>query len=92
MVTNTWTPDAEYMVWAKLHSGARFNLATSGVANLSLGELPARLEDLELTAAGAYGRAAEDGGLPGAGTSSMRTMRGLPGGSSRKRRYTRRRS
>jgi aspartate/methionine/tyrosine aminotransferase len=55
MVTNTWTPDAEYMVWAKLHSGARYNLATSGVANLSLGELPARLEDLELTAAGAYG-------------------------------------
>ena len=57
MVTNTWRPDAEYMVWAKLHSGARFNLATSGVANLSLGELPARLEDLELTAAGAYGYA-----------------------------------
>jgi aspartate/methionine/tyrosine aminotransferase len=57
VVTNTWTPDAEYMVWAKLHSGARFNLATSGVANLSLGELPARLEDLELTAAGAYGYA-----------------------------------
>lgn len=57
MVTNTWTADAEYMVWAKLHSGARFNLATSGVANLSLGELPARLEDLELTASGAYGYA-----------------------------------
>ena len=57
MVTNTWTPDAEYMVWAKLRSGARFNLATSGVANLSLGELPARLEDLELTASGAYGYA-----------------------------------
>jgi aspartate/methionine/tyrosine aminotransferase len=57
VVTNAWTPDAEYMVWAKLHSGARFNLATSGVANLSLGELPARLEDLELTASGAYGYA-----------------------------------
>jgi aspartate/methionine/tyrosine aminotransferase len=57
MVTRTWTADAEYMVWAKLQSGARFNLATSGVANLSLGELPARLEDLELTAAGAYGYA-----------------------------------
>ena len=57
VVTNTWTGDAEYMVWAKLQSGARFNLATSGVANLSLGELPARLEDLELTASGAYGYA-----------------------------------
>jgi aspartate/methionine/tyrosine aminotransferase len=57
VVIRTWTADAEYMVWAKLHSGARFNLATSGVANLSLGELPARLEDLELTASGAYGYA-----------------------------------
>jgi hypothetical protein len=45
------------MVWAKLHSGARFNLATSGVANVTLDELPARLEDLELTASGAYGYA-----------------------------------
>jgi aspartate/methionine/tyrosine aminotransferase len=57
MVTSTWTADAEYMVWAKLQSGARYNLATSGVANLSLGELPTRLEDLELTASGAYGYA-----------------------------------
>lgn len=56
-MTSTWTADAEYMVWAKLHSGARFNLATSGIANLSLGELPAPLEDLELTASGAYGYA-----------------------------------
>lgn len=52
-----WAADAEYMEWAKLHSGARYNLATSGVANLSLGELPATLEDLELTASGAYGYA-----------------------------------
>jgi aspartate/methionine/tyrosine aminotransferase len=55
VVTNAWAADAAYMVWAKLQSGARFNLATSGVANVPLGELPARLEDLELTTAGAYG-------------------------------------
>jgi aspartate/methionine/tyrosine aminotransferase len=57
MVTRTWTAGAEYMEWAKLQSGARYNLATSGVANLTLGELPARLEDLELSASGAYGYA-----------------------------------
>jgi aspartate/methionine/tyrosine aminotransferase len=57
VVTSTWTADAEYMVWAKLHSGARFNLATSGIANLPLDELPRALDDLELTAAGAYGYA-----------------------------------
>ena len=57
MVTSTWAADAEYMVWAKLHSGARFNLATSGIANLPLGDLPAHLADLELTASGAYGYA-----------------------------------
>jgi aspartate/methionine/tyrosine aminotransferase len=48
-----WSADAEYMVWAKLHSDARFNLATS--ANVPLRELPFRPEDLELTGPGRYG-------------------------------------
>ena len=44
-----------YMEWAKLHSHARFNLANSGVASVPLAKLRARLEELELSAAGAYG-------------------------------------
>jgi aspartate/methionine/tyrosine aminotransferase len=44
-----------YMEWAKLHSGARFNLASSGVAEYPLADLPVRLEDLVLSGPGAYG-------------------------------------
>ncbi len=44
-----------YMEWAKLHSHARFNLAASGVTNLPLAKLPARLEDLEISVPGGYG-------------------------------------
>jgi aspartate/methionine/tyrosine aminotransferase len=47
--------DAGYMEWAKLHSTARFNLATSGLLGLPLRELPVRLEDLEVTGNGGYG-------------------------------------
>jgi aspartate/methionine/tyrosine aminotransferase len=46
---------SEYMEWAKLHSHARFNLAASGLPDVPLVDLPVRLEDLELTAPGAYG-------------------------------------
>jgi len=46
---------SEYMHWAKTRSSARFNLAISGVANVSISDLSARLEDLELTRAGGYG-------------------------------------
>jgi aspartate/methionine/tyrosine aminotransferase len=46
---------SEYMHWAKTHSTARFNLATSGLGNMPLSELSARLEDLELTRGGGYG-------------------------------------
>lgn len=46
-----------YMEWAKLRSSARFNLATSGVENYPLRELPARIEDLEITGPGLYGYA-----------------------------------
>lgn len=50
-----WKPAAEYMEWAKRRSGARFNLATSGIASLPLGALELRLEDLELTGPSGYG-------------------------------------
>src|SRR5215467_10146483 len=44
-----------YIEWAKLHASARYNLAASGVKGLPLGELPVRLEDLQLSAPGGYG-------------------------------------
>jgi aspartate/methionine/tyrosine aminotransferase len=59
-----------YMEWAKLHSHARYNLATSGLANLPLTRLSVRLEDLEITGAAGYGyeplqrRIAEHCGVP----------------------------
>ena len=46
---------SEYMSWAKTSSQARFNLATSGLANVRLSELRLELTDLELTRDGGYG-------------------------------------
>jgi hypothetical protein len=46
---------SEYMEWAKTRSQSRFNLASSGVAELPIRELPVRLEDLELTGPSFYG-------------------------------------
>jgi len=46
---------AAYMEWAKTRSRARFNLATSGLANFPLAKLPVRLDDLELTGPDYYG-------------------------------------
>ena len=43
-----------YMNWAKTKSGAKFNLATSGMPNVSLRELRVSLDDLEITDGG-YG-------------------------------------
>src|SRR5205085_8281722 len=45
---------SSYMNWAKTSSGAKFNLATSGLGNLKLGELDVSLDDLEITDGG-YG-------------------------------------
>ena len=45
---------SEYMHWAKTSSQAKFNLATSGMPDLSLKELRVSLEDLEITDGG-YG-------------------------------------
>lgn len=44
-----------YLIWAKTETHARFNLATSGVANLSLRELPIELDDLEISGPSFYG-------------------------------------
>ncbi len=49
------TRASEYMHWAKTRSRARFNLATSGLANVKLQELQVSLADLELTGEGGYG-------------------------------------
>jgi aspartate/methionine/tyrosine aminotransferase len=46
---------SKYMNWAKECSRARFNLATSGLANLKLQELQVSLEDLEITGEDGYG-------------------------------------
>ncbi|MEP6912141.1 MAG: pyridoxal phosphate-dependent aminotransferase [bacterium] len=49
------TKQSEYMHWAKTQSGARFNLATSGLANLSLKDLRMSLDALEITGTSGYG-------------------------------------
>lgn len=46
-----------YMEFAKLRSGAAYNLATSGLMNYPLAELPVRLEDLEINGPTIYGYA-----------------------------------
>jgi aspartate/methionine/tyrosine aminotransferase len=46
---------SEYMHWAKTRSAARFNLATSGMPNLPLSELPVTIEELEITGGDGYG-------------------------------------
>ena len=46
-----------YMQFAKLHSSAKYNLATSGIMSYPLAELPVRLEDLEINGPTLYGYA-----------------------------------
>jgi aspartate/methionine/tyrosine aminotransferase len=46
---------SEYIEWAKTRSRATFNLATSGVMNYPMAELPVRLEDIELSGPSWYG-------------------------------------
>ncbi len=46
---------SHYQAWAKLRSGARFNLAVSGVPDHPLADLPVRLEDIEIGGTGPYG-------------------------------------
>ena len=49
------TRQSEYMHWAKTRSGAKFNLATSGIANLSLTDLEFAVDELEITGLTEYG-------------------------------------
>jgi len=44
-----------YIEWAKLHSQAKFNLATSGVIPYSIADLPVTIEDIELSGPSLYG-------------------------------------
>lgn len=59
-----------YMEWAKLHSSARYNLATSGVMSCPLAELPVTVRDLEINGPTIYGypplqeRLAQKSGVP----------------------------
>jgi aspartate/methionine/tyrosine aminotransferase len=46
---------SRYLAWAKLHSNARFNLASSGVLDYPLAELPVHIEDIEFGGTGPYG-------------------------------------
>lgn len=46
-----------YMAWAKLGADSRFNLATSGIMNYPLAELPVNLDDLEISGPSSYGYA-----------------------------------
>lgn len=46
---------SRYMQWAKMKSAAKYNLATSGMANLPLSELDVDLQELEINGATIYG-------------------------------------
>ncbi|HKW77336.1 MAG TPA: aminotransferase class I/II-fold pyridoxal phosphate-dependent enzyme [Terriglobales bacterium] len=46
---------SEYMRWAKLYSGAKHNLATSGIANFPLAELGVTIDQLEINGPTVYG-------------------------------------
>lgn len=48
---------SEYQLWAKTRSQARFNLATSGVQNFPLSDLPVKLEELDISGPSLYGYA-----------------------------------
>ena len=56
-MTRRYADDSPYMEFAKLRSGAKYNLATSGIMSYPLAELPVRLEDLEINGPTAYGYA-----------------------------------
>ena len=48
---------SEYMQWAKMCSQARFNLAASGLTNVSMAEFSLDMHDLDITGPGGYGYA-----------------------------------
>src|SRR5271166_3904958 len=46
-----------YMEFSKLHPGAKYSLADSGILSYPLAELPVRIENLEINGTGPYGYA-----------------------------------
>jgi len=64
------TKSSIYMEWAKRHSHAKFNLATSGIMGVPLTEFPFEMGWFEVTAPGGYGygplqeRLARHAGVP----------------------------
>jgi len=56
-IDRTRVVQSDYMHFAKLKTQATYNLASSGVANCTLAELGATMEDLELHGDNAYGYA-----------------------------------
>ena len=56
-MTQRSTARSPYMEFAKLHSAAKYNLATSGVMGYPLSELPVRLEEMEINGQSFYGYA-----------------------------------
>jgi len=46
---------SEYLNWAKLHSSAKYNLATSGIMSYPLSGLPVSIADLEINGPTIYG-------------------------------------
>ncbi len=57
MIAPSRVMSSVYMPWAKTRSHAKFNLATSGMMNYPLAELPVKLEDLDLCGPSYYGYA-----------------------------------
>lgn len=56
MTSNRSNAGSTYMEWAKLRSGAKYNLATSGMASLPLSALGITMEQVEInSAANSYG-------------------------------------
>jgi aspartate/methionine/tyrosine aminotransferase len=70
MTANRREIRSAYLEWAKLRSGAKYNLATSGLDGYPLAKLPVKIEDLEISAPGSYGypplqeRLAKRSGVP----------------------------
>ena len=69
---------SSYMNWAKTRSGAKFNLATSGMPDVKLSELRVSLDDLEITGGGYGYRPLMEriGGRYGVATESIVTAAG----------------
>ncbi|PYT83094.1 MAG: aminotransferase [Acidobacteria bacterium] len=70
MSSSARTKRSLYMEWAKTHSHAKYNLATSGLIGVPRTEFPINLDELEITAPGGYGyrplqqRLARHAGVP----------------------------